>query len=36
MRTCPRCGTRFDGLCPKCYDMNIPAPKPEQPAPPAE
>ena len=21
MRTCPRCGTRFIGLCPKCYDI---------------
>lgn len=37
MRICPRCGTKFVGLCPKCYDMQFPEPKPEKetPAPPS-
>jgi hypothetical protein len=25
MKTCPRCGTKFVGLCPVCYDIE---PKP--------
>ena len=30
MRICPRCGTRFDAICPKCYDLQIPeVPKPD-------
>lgn len=31
MRTCPRCGTQFIGVCPKCYDIE-PKPEPELPA----
>ncbi len=30
MRTCPRCGTEFVGVCPVCYDIQ---PRPETPKP---
>lgn len=31
MKTCPRCGTRYVGVCPKCYDLQVPDPKPAPP-----
>jgi predicted RNase H-like HicB family nuclease len=30
MKTCPRCGTKFVGVCPRCYDLQVPPmPKPK-------
>jgi len=25
MYTCKRCGTKYTGVCPKCYDLGNPA-----------